>query len=318
MYAEETVAVGTPVTVTESVEFVSESLQLGINYQDSRGIAAGRRYGGTGRRETSRGAGGTITSEVPYIGYEKFYEMLLGDVVTTQPDVGLAPTVFLHTFSPGSLTGLSMTIQKGVEDSGGTVRPFTYNGCKVVSADFKIGADELLMVDWEIDAWNEITGTALATYTAPEPTIFAYSEGGVYKDDVLLASVRSVPSLKITNNLRTERRFLGGSGIKAEQINRPLDSITAALDVEFQNLTDFHTPFTADTDLKLELEFIGPVIEDVQTYIFRVTVNNFHFTGDTPTVSDTELVYTNVPGVGLDHASLDAVTIELQNTTVSV
>lgn len=317
MYAEET-TVGTAVTVTKSVEIVSESLQLNINYQDSQGIGSGRRYGGRGRRETSRTAGGTVNVEVPYVGFEQWYEHLLGSVTTTRPDATNSPTVYLHTFTPGTLTGKSLTIQKGVEDSGGTVRPFTYRGCKIVSADFSIDADGLLQCAWEIDAWDESTGTALATYTDPNPTIFAYSEGGVYKDDVLLGSVRAVPSLSIANNLRTDRRFLGGSGIKSEQLNRPLDSITGNLDVEFQNLTDFYTAFTGDTELKLELEFIGDTISDNETYLFRITVNNCHFTGQTPTISDTELVYVSVPFIGLDDTATDAVKIELQNTTSTV
>lgn len=317
MYAKET-TVGTAVTVTKSVEIVSESLQKSINYADSQGIGSGRRYGGRGRRETSRGAAGAVNIEVPYVGFEEWYLNLLGTVTTTQPDAVNSPTVYLHTFKPGTLTGKSMTIQKGVEDSGGTVRPFTYRGCKAVSADFSIDADGLLQCAWQIDAFDETTGTALATYADPSPTIFAYSEGGVYKDDVLLGSVRAVPSVNITNNLRTDRRFLGGSGIKSEQINRPLDSISGNLDVEFQNLTDFYTAFENDTELKLELEFVGDVISDNETYLFRITVNNAHFTGQTPTISDTELVYVSVPFIGLDDATLDAVTIELQNTTVSV
>lgn len=45
-----------------------------------------------------------------------------------------------YTYTPGDLTGASLTIQEGVPDGAGTVQPFTFVGCKVN--------------EWEL-AWEE-------------------------------------------------------------------------------------------------------------------------------------------------------------------
>ena len=50
-------------------------------------------------------------------------------------------------------------------------------------------------------AKQELDTTALASASYTTPVIFTYSEGVIKKDTVNVASVRSVPSLRIANNL---------------------------------------------------------------------------------------------------------------------
>ncbi len=311
--AKETVW-GTSVTPTRFLEFTSESLERRQNVATSAGIRAGRRYGGQGRRITSNDAGGSITTEVAASGFGLMFEQLLGSASVV---VDLASTVWSHTFVPGELTGKSLTIQKGVEKPDGTVQAFTYPGSKIVSADFSIDQDGMLMANWGIDAKNEVTGTALATASYTAPIIFTYSEGAVKVGGVTKANVRSVGSLQIVNNLLTDRRFLGNTGLKSEQTNVPFDAISGNLDVEFQNLTDFYDLFIADTSAVLVLEFIGPVISGAHNYTLRITVNDVRFEGETPQVGGPELVYQNIPFVGLDPAAGDAVSILYKTNTAT-
>lgn len=303
--AKETVW-GTSVTPTRFLEFTSENLERRQNVAVSNGIRAGRRYGGQGRRITSNDAGGTVSTEVAASGFGLLFEQLLGSVATVND---LASFVWSHTFTPGTLTGKSLTVQKGVQKPDGTVQAFTYPGSKILSADFSIDQDGMLMADWEIDAKNEVTATALATASYTAPIVFTYSEGAVKVGGVTKANVRSVGSLQIVNNLLTDRRFLGNTGLKSEQTNVPFDAISGNLDVEFQNLTDFYNLFIADTSAVLVLEFIGPIISGAHNYTLRFTINDCRFEGETPKVGGPELVYQDVPFVGLDPAAGNAIEI---------
>lgn len=303
--AEETTW-ATAVTPDRFVEFTSESLERRQNIAASEGIRSGRRYGGQGRRISRHDAGGSVTFEIATSGFGVFFEHLLGDVATV---VDVPSDAFTHTFTPGTLLGKGLTLQKGVEKPDGTVQAFTYPGTKILSADFSVDQDGLLMGTFEFDASQEVTGTALAAASYSTPRIFTYSEGTLSVDGVAKANVRSVGSVSIVNNLMVERFFLGNQGIKSQPINTPFDTISGNLDVEFQNLTDFYDLFAGDTSAELELEFVGDTLSGAFDETFRITIADVRFEGETPKVGGPELVYMNVPFVGLDPATGDAIEI---------
>lgn len=311
-FAEE-VSWATAVTPDRFVEFTTESLERRQQIATSAGIRSGRRYGGQGRRITRNDAGGPVTFEIATTGFGKFFEHLLGSVATVEDEIGEAWT---HTFTPGDLTGKSLTLQKGVDTPSGTVEPFTYPGAKVVSADFSIDQDGLLMGTFTFDAEQEETGTALATASYTTPRIFTYSEGSLEVDDVVKANVRSVGSLQIVNNLQTERYFLGNTGTKSEPINVPFDTLGGNLDVEFQDPADFYDLFAADTSAKLELIFTGDLIAGSTSETFHVTIADVRFEGETPKITGPELVFSTIPFVGLDPTAGDAVTIAYTTSDV--
>jgi hypothetical protein len=302
----------TPITPDRFFEFTSETQHFERNIAVSNGIRSGRRYGGQGRRETRRWAEGTLNTEVATSGFGLFFKHLLGGVATVEDEVGAAWT---HTFTPGSLEDLGLTLQKGV-DFAGTVQAFTYPGAKIRSANFSIDQDGLLMCDWDFLAREEETATALAVASYTTPKIFTYKEGVLKIDTVTKANVRSVSSLQITNNL-PQRWFLGNSGLMSEPINQPFDAISGNLDAEFQNKADFYDLFVADTSVELVLEFVGAIIAGTTSETLRITIADTRIEGETPQISGPEFVYQNVPFVGLDPASGSAVTIEYTTDTAT-
>jgi hypothetical protein len=306
---EETVW-GTAATPDRFFEFTTESLQRRQNVAVSAGIRSGRRYGGQGRRITRHDAGGSITTEVARTGFGILFEHLLGGVASNNP-VG---TVWEHTFTPDSLLDKSLTLQKGVDEGDGDVQAFTYPGAKILSADFSVAQDGLLMATWEFDAKEEETTTALASASYTTPVIFTYSEGTLSVDSAAVANVRSVSSLRIVNNLLTQRFFLGNQGTKDQQVNVPFDSLGGTLDVEFQGIADFYTLFAADTSAELDLVFAGATIEGAHDYTLSFNIADVRFEGETPQVGGPELVYQNIPFVGLDPESGNAVTIVYKTT----
>lgn len=310
-FKEET-TYGTAVTVDRFLEFTSENLLRQQNIGGSEGIRPGTRLGrGSTRRITRNWAEGTVNFEVAQAGFGKFFEHLLGTVSTTQPDVTNSSTVYLHTFTPATLTGKGLTIQKGVEKNDGTVQAFTYPGSKIRSVDLSNDQDGVLQMAVDFLSKQEVTSTALASSSYTAPTVFHYGQGTIKKDGTALANVRSLNSLNIVNNL-IPRFNMGNDGLMSEPLNRPRDTAGGNLAIEFANLTDFHTAFAEDTSLQLVTEWIGDTISDDETYIFRVTLEDVRFVGETPTVSDESIVVTTVPFEAYD--SGDSIKIEYQTT----
>jgi hypothetical protein len=300
----------TAVTPDRFVEFVSESLERTNVIANSQGIRSGRRFSPGARRIARQTAAGTVTFEVATKGFGLFFEQLLGSTNS----VNTVGTVWTHTFTPGTIFDKSMTIQKGVDIVGTTAQAFTYPGAKVQAAEFSIDTDGLLMMAVDFVAERELDSTALAAASYTTPTVFTYSEGVVKKDNVTVASVRSVPSVRIANNLDVDRVKMGNTGFISQPINQPFDEISGTLDVEFQNLTDFYDLFQADTAFELELLFEGAVIEGGHKYTFQLTIADCRVEGETPKVGGPEYVYQTIPFVGVDHATLPAVEIVYKTT----
>ena len=141
--------------------------------------------------------------------------------------------------------------------------------------------------------------------------MFHYGQGAIKKGGSTLANVRSLGSLRIENNL-VPRFNMGNDGLMSEPINRPRDTVSGSLAIEFADLTAFHTAFAEDTSLQLIAEWVGDTISDDETYLFRVTLEDVRFTGETPKVGDTDIVVATVPFEAFD--SGDSVKIEYQTT----
>lgn len=289
---------GTPVAVTRFYEFLSESLDYRKNVAGSGGMAPGRRMRrGSARRITRRDAGGSIQMEVAEDTFGVWFKHILGGANTT----GAGP--YTHTFTPGTLWGKSLTIQKGVEKLDGTVEPFTLHGCKIPAAEFSIDQDGVLQLEVDIDAEEMESTTGLATASYTDPALYHYAQGTIKKNTVALANVLTVPSLRIANNFVTDRYHLGNSGLKAQPKNVPYDEITGRLTVEFDDPADVYDLYTADTGFELELEFVSG------TKSLTITIADTYFTGDTPKVGSTDIVQLSAGFEAADPDSGDAITI---------
>lgn len=307
---------GTPVVVDRFAEFTSESLGFRKAIAGSDGIRPGVRFGkGSSRRIVHKWADGSTEHEIATTGYGLFFHHLLGTVATVLVETGVSK----HTFTPGTLVGKGMTVQKGVEKVDGTVQAFTYEGGKIKSIDFSNDQDGVahMMVDWDFQQELTATALAVASYPAGYPTVFHYAQGTLKFAGATVANVKSLGSLQIVNNYDTERYSLGQSGLKSEPLNRPRDTISGNAEIEFADLTTFHNRFTADTSFILVMEWIGDVLIGATQFPFlRITLNDCRLEGDTPVIpgADAFPVRVNVPFSAWDPASGDAISIEYQTT----
>lgn len=293
---------GTPVAMTRWFEVLSESLERRNNIITSNGIRCGtartlRR--GSRRVISSRDGGGDITMEVATTGFGRWFAHLLGG---TPVITGGAPP-YTHTYALGDLTGKSLTIQKVLRDTASTeIEAFNFHGCKILSGEFSISVDQILQLAVSIDAEDVDTTTAGAAASYTNPTLFNFMGGTLNVAGSPVASVTDA-SIKITNNLKTDRYYLGSAGLKAEPIDSDFPTVEGSLSAEFISSATFYDRFAADSAASMSLVFVSG------TSSLTITVPEVRFTGGTPTVGGPDVVVVDVPFEGQYDGTLPGVTV---------
>lgn len=274
---------GTQVVVDHFVEFNTESIAMSKNTVQGQGLHAGGLFNRAARRAfTTRDVSGGFSMNVPNRGLGFWLQAMVGSYgQTLATPTASGTTGFKSVHVPGTFIGKTLTIQKGVSQTfDGTVHPFTYVGTKVLDWEIACQTGAIATCNINIDAWDELTlattpaSNALATAVYPASAgEFQFQQGSVLiggtttttagltsvASGVNLAAVTGA-SIKGTNALKQDRFFFGNTGRKAEQLENGWRGITGQLDMEFYQRTDIYDLFRADTQVSIELKFIGPQI----------------------------------------------------------
>ncbi len=261
---------GTPVTVTKFPEFLSESLNWEPTWLDSAGLKAGQAYKRVTRVVQSRKAvSGGLEIEVPDKGFGLLLKHALGSTITVPTIIG-ATTAYKQIHTPGTKVGLGLTIQVGRPQTNGTVQAFTYEGCKVGGWEFSVSDGEIAKWSFDLDGQDMSTATALAaaSYTAGTG-VFSFADASLFKlggtastaaGETTIASGVSVATIVRGFNLRNEtgmanERFgLGNAGLKNEQIENAIPTITGSLEGEFTDRTEIYDAMKSNTTKALQLD----------------------------------------------------------------
>lgn len=265
---------GTPVTPTRWYGLVSESLKRRQNVMQSQSVFAGSRNvrRGEHRALTHRWAEGDVTLEVMSKGFGRWFEHMLGG---TPVITGSGP--YVQTFEMGSLTGKSLTLQKGLRDQAGNTREkFTFHGSKIARASSSVSVGEILNITFGIDAEDVDDSTALAahTYTTGSDP-FHFGHGAVSLGGSNVAKVLSV-SWDLDNALKTDSFFLGTGGLKGEPEPDDFPTVTGEITMEFDQNDTVYDLYAADTGVACVLNFDAGADE------LAFTFPEIHFLGDTP------------------------------------
>lgn len=264
---------GTFVAPTKFIEFTKEGIQLKKTTAQSAGIAAGRLLPLSSRRVlTRKEASGSFDIEVTNKSMGLLLQALMGTTVT--PVQQGATAAYLQTHTLASVAGKSLTIQKGVPLTTGTVTDKTFVGCKVISAEFSCEVGGMLMATFEIDGkdCDETQTLATASYASMSPFHFGQMgvKAGTYSSETALDGIRKV-SVKIERPQDVERYYAGQAGLKKEPIENDQVKITGSLETDYTGTTldDLHT---SDAATSLVWEFIGPNIALTHDETFRVAL----------------------------------------------
>lgn len=316
--AEETVY-GTPVVTERFNEIMpGESLGRSNKVLQSNGLRPGIRSKlGSRRVLTGRQGSGSISMEVMTTTFGRWFEYMLGGTGTVAQQAATA--AYLHTYIPGTMLGKSLTIQKGVEKTGGAAQAFTFHGCKIVSWEISISKDGICMLNLDIDAEDVDDTTALAAASyATGMKVFHFAQATLKKDGGAAIATVSDVSIKGTNSFDIDRFFLGTAGVKSEPLETDYRTYSGDVTAEFADVTTFHNAFEADTSLQLELEFVGDVIEGAYSETLTITVEDVRLTGETPKITGPEPAIQNVPWEGYETDAGLSVKIEYMTTDTAV
>lgn len=288
--------VGTAVTVISFYPLVSESIQRDEDFSQSDAIYAGRNVMTFDQQNSGNVmVAGDIGLELNTLSMRPLLKAMFGT------EAGSGP----YTYTPGDLYGNSLTIQIGRPGVDGTVRPFTYAGCKVASWEIACAAGEIATLGLTImgSVVDETTGVALATasYTTSQK---AFKFSGA---TVTVAAV-TVPVKQLTlsgDNALEERRFLG-SRFTSEPIQTGLREYTGSLQAEFTDLTLYNL-YKLHTAAAVVCTFVNGSSSLVITM-------NVRFDGETPNVGGKGIVEQALPftclataGGGADSTAITAV-----------
>lgn len=284
---------GTGVTVDRFRAFLSESLETRtrvLTDPSIRGANTGvHLHRGSRRRLTGEDGGGDLTEVLTTTGMGRIFNQLFGGTATVVQQGGTA--AYLQTHAWASQSGKSLTIQKQIRDSANAeVESFTFNGSKVMSADFKQSLDALAEVTWAIDSRQVVTNVAMATPTWPavEKT-FGFPDCTV-KLAGSTSTVLSDVSLQISRTLDTDKRYLGNAGLKNEPYDNAAPTVTGTITADFDNPATVYDRFKADTALSFELIWERDIIASTFKEKISILVPEVRFTGETPKVSGEEVI----------------------------
>lgn len=289
---------GTAVTVSRFVEFLSEGLQYKPTFVQGGGLRAGTFAQPTNRRVvTTTQAGGPISLEVPFAKAGLLLQALMGTAVT--PVQQATTTAYLQTHTLADPFGKSLTLQTGVPQTDGTVRAHTYAGCRVVSAEFSCGTDEILTGEFEIDAKSFTDQTALASASYTSGNVFHFAQMavklGTFGSEASVTGVRKM-TCKIDRALKTDMFYAGNAGAKAQPVDGGWTAITGTIDTDFVSKTDFLDRFAGNTSTSLVWEFVDTTaIASTYYPTFRITVPGIFFDEGTPTVDGPDVVAPSFP-----------------------
>ncbi|MGV9755437.1 phage tail tube protein [Streptomyces tricolor] len=264
---------GTFVAPTKFLEFTKESLVLKKTTAQSTGIASGRLMALSSRRVVTRKeVSGSIDLEVTNKGQGLLLQALMGTSVT--PVQQGATAAYLQTHTLADTAGKSLTVQKGVPLTSGTVTDKTFLGCKVTSAEFSCEVGGMLTATYEFDGKDCDEGQTLAAASYSNMSPFHFGQmavkSGTFGAETALDGIRKV-SVKIERPQDTERFYANQAALKKEPITNDLVRITGTLETDYVStaLDDLHT---SDAATSLVWEFTGPLIAATFYETFRITL----------------------------------------------
>lgn len=317
-FAEET-TYGTYVAPTKFLEFEKEDLRKNKTTMQGGGLAAGR-FADLGSRRvlTTVSGSGSVDLEVTNKSYGLLMKHLLGAVTSAQQGAGPA---YLHTFTLADTFGKYLTVQKGVPDVTGTVRPYSFLGGKITSASFSCEVMGMLTSSLEFDFKDvseaqSLAAPSYATGIAPFHGGQMQVKLGTFGSEAAINGVKKI-DLKFERSLANERYYASAAGFpatKAEPIMNDTIKVTGTLTADYHTKTELADRFASDSSTSLVLEWKGPLIAATYYETFRIKVPMIFFDSSTPTVESADLVNTGYDFTGQHDGTNSVISVEYIST----
>jgi len=292
--------VGTAAIPTRFYEFTSESIVQTIERIESNGLRAGSRVLRSDRYVSGQKAiEGSVELPVTAGNFGILFKHALGANATSGSDP------YTHAATMADPFGLGLTVEIGRPGNDGTVRAFTYAGCKIKTLDLKCAVGDLLSAELGI-----VGSTAEATGTITAASYGSTLEVVSFTGAAISVGGTSYPckdfSLSLDNGLDAERYVLGANTTR-EPVAANMAEVTGSLTAEFVDLVAYNRVVNA-THGAITAVFTGA---DGKTVTVSVPVARFD--GDTPNVGGPEIVDQQLTFKGLFNGTDSPVAITTIN-----
>jgi len=279
---------GTAVTVDTFQVHEGDNLEIDQNWAQSAGLQAGQQVQLAGyAQQTTRSAKGAVPLEFATKKMGQLAKVAVGSTVTT-PTL-IAGSAYKQVHQLGTFFGIGLTTQFGRPQTDGTVKPFTYPGCKVGGWELSCSEGELLKLQLDLIAKDETNlsttpaGAALAAAVYPTGNeAFTFNQA-VFKIGGTASTASSVVSVaggavvgatsgaivkgftfKGTNPFAADR--FGTATTVSEPIQNAMTQIELELDCEFASQAEFYDVFRAGTVTPVQITFTGATLISGTSY----------------------------------------------------
>jgi len=293
---------GTYVAPTTFIQATKVDLKKKKNTTQDAGLQAGRLLGlGSRRVVTTVGGEGSISFNAVNKGMGLLLQALMGTTVV--PAQQAATAAYLQTHIMADPFGKALTIQSGIPDASGVVKPYSFVGCRVTDAAFSFEVDKDVTAEFSIDAQNvsEAQALAAASYAAATRQFVGTDvtiKVGTYGSEASVSGVKKA-SVKIDRGIKSDRYYLGALGLKAQPIVADFAKVTGTISADFVDKTIWADRFAADTSFSLVIEAQGTLIASTYYNLLRITLPMCFLDGDTPTVDGPDVISGDFPFVCL-------------------
>ena len=290
--------VGTAATPTRFYEFNDESIAMTIERIESEGLRTGNRVLRSDRYASGQKAiEGSFSMDMTADNTAILFKHALGAVATAGS--------YVHTCTMSDPFGLGLTIEVGRPGNDGTVRAFTYAGCKINTLDLSVSVGELLSAEFGvIGTTAETIGTVTAASYASSLELLHFAGAAI------TVAGTAYPckdfSLSVNNGL-TGDRFVLGSQVAQQPIASSLAEVTGSLTAEFVDATAYNRVLNA-THAAVVATFTDSTGDSI-----TVTVPVARFDGDTPSVGGPDILDQTLNFKGLFNGTDSPVTIAVKN-----
>lgn len=291
-------AYGTYVAPNRFYEVDKASVAKVKNTASWDGLAAGRLTNrADGRVVTTRAATASIDSlVVTNRDMGLLLNLIMGGTATVNNLSG-SPVAYQQLHPLVDTAGKSATVQSGVPLLSGTVVAQSALGCKVTSAEFSCGVDDLLTVQIDMDGRDitEAQSLAAASFGAPRKPfhfgIMSLAVGSTAVSATPASGVRSC-SVKIERGMKTDQYYANNTGLKEQPTTNDKVKITGSLSVDYKVAADFADRFRDDTQFALVWTFTGPTISGANSEMFKIVIPAAFLDDGTPLVDGPDVVNT--------------------------
>jgi hypothetical protein len=264
----------------------NESLNLNKARIEGKGLRANNRVLRSDRWASGKiDVSGDVQLAVLNKSFGLWFKHMLGASLITADGAG-----WKHTSTFGDPYGLGLTVQVGRPDGSGTVRPFSYTGCKVQQWDLSNAVDGTLDLKVTLDGQQETTAQTLAAASYAATTeLFYFTQGAI---TVGGSSSYNIKQWNLSNQtgIKQDRYFINGLGTKSEQIINAWAQPSGALTAEFTDLTGYNL-YVNGTVSALSFTYQTVTTYDTaKPYKIVITVPACRFDGTTPKLGGPDIL----------------------------